>query len=97
MTSVGFVTCLIANLDGLGPLGEAVLHEGGDEDGAAAVVARGRGVALGGQGEAEGAAVPLQVHRERYELVPPLQSRVLGRLIREQYTLYGDSGTPSNV
>ena len=75
------VTCLVSDLYGLGPFCESVLHEGGDEDGAAAVAARGRGVALGGQREAEGAAVPLQVHRERHELVPPLQARVLGRLI----------------
>ena len=74
-------TCLVADLDGLGPLREAVLHEGGDEDGAAAVVTGGGGVALGGQGEAEGAAVPLQVHRERHELVPALHSRVLGSLL----------------
>ena len=82
------VTCLVSDLYGLGPLCESVLHEGGDEDGAAAVAARGRGVALGGQREAEGAAVPLQVHRERHELVPPLQPGVLGCLIGKRGIIY---------
>ena len=76
-------TRLVADLDRLGPLGEPVLHERGDEDGpAAAVAGGGGGVALGGQREAERAAVALQLHRQRHELVPLplLQPRVLGSL-----------------
>ena len=80
-------TCLVADLDRLGPLGEPVLHEGGDEDGPAAAVAGGGGVALGGQREAERAAVALQVHRQRHELVPLplLQPRVLGSLQKDEW------------